>query len=159
MKAYTGIIKLICLLIIAPIAVWELGIKKTYDLYKENQKIEMLPPNASAMVLQKNVMPTTSESLLSNGRILQLLADSFAVEGIQIVSYTPEIIDSENDYKLYCGTLMLCGRFINIVKLTSLIEKEKLPLKISSINFEYNSNQKYAVNSITATMLLQAIEN
>ena len=159
MKAYTGLIKLICLLIIAPIVVWELGIKKTYDLYRENQKIEVLPPNASVMVSQKGTTSITSESLLSNGRILQLLADSFSVEDIQIVSYTPEIIDSENDYKLYCGTLILSGKFINLVQLTSLIEKEELPLKISSINFEYNNNQKNVVNSIVATMLLQAIEN
>ncbi len=158
MEKYNGIIKSFCLLVLLPIIIWLFALKGTCHLYIENRDIANLSSVDSIAVIRNENIPIVSKSLLSNGEILQLLASNFADNDIRFISYTPQIIDSENNYKLYMGRLIVCSRFINLIKLISFIENAKLPLKILSINFEYNVNQKYDRNRIVMTIFLESIE-
>lgn len=156
MKKYSGVIKLVFLLVLAPIIIWELGLKKTVGLYQENLHLTTSYPNR--LLPAKSSEPLTTEPLLANGTILQLFSKNLAAEDIQTVNYTPEIIDSESGYNLYCGAWVLSGKFINLVRLVSQIEKEKLPLRMSSICFESVSNSRTGEKKLTMTMSLVNIE-
>ncbi len=161
MKNYSGISKLICILVLAPILIWKLGPGETYTLYKEKQRLEAL--NQSTPVTNKGFASqspvTSSEPLISNGKLLQLFADSLAAEQVEVVSYTPEMIDSEDDYKLYCGKLLLSGGYINLVKSISLIEKANLPLKIASISFECDTKKRDTPKGISLYLLIEQVEH
>ncbi len=160
MKNYSGISKLVCLLVLAPIIIWKLGLGETYTLYKEKNRLEAL--NQSTPVGQKDPTlhtPASSDPLISNGKFLQMFTDSLATEQVEVVGYTPEMIDSEGDYKLYCGKLVLAGSYINLVKSISLIEKASLPLKIASANFEYDAKKRDASKKISLSLLIEQVEH
>lgn len=161
MRSYNGIIKFICLLFIAPVVVWKFGIGETYTLYKEKQKLldlnKKIPAISSISVANTTIF--TTEPLLSNGRFLQLFTDSLASKQIEIVSYTPEMIDSEGEAKLYCGKLMLAGGYIELVQMVSVIEKATLPLKIASMSFEYDTKKRDVSKKIYLSLLVEQIEH
>lgn len=135
MKKYNGVIKLAVLLVLAPIIIWKLGLAQTVELYQEKlQQINAVPENVNITFKERSPPQTTS--LLSNGILLQLFATNLVTENIKTASYAPEVVDSEGDYNLYLGTWTLTGRFVNLVRLVSQIEKQQLPLHISSVCFE-----------------------
>ena len=160
MKNYIGIIKLLCILVLLPVVVWRFGLNNTFRLYNENKKLEILHNKAiNNQGVAGATFPTQSVPLLSNGKILQLFSDSLITYGVEFVRYTPHIIDSENDYKLYCGELLLTGGYISLVKVVSLIEKANLPLKIVSMNFEYDTRRNRQIEKqLVLTLLFEQIE-
>lgn len=135
MKKYSGVIKLAILLVLAPIIIWKLGLAQTVGLYQENvQLTNTVPENVDRSFHERSLPQTTP--LLSNGILLQSFAANLTTENIKTVNYNPEVIDSEGGYSLYLGTWALTGRFVNLVRLVSQIEKQQLPLHISSVCFE-----------------------
>jgi len=158
MKKYNGIIKFISLLVLLPIIIWELGLKKTVSLYQESLHVSTSSYPDSIIHPVKKSKSFTAMSILANGTILQLFSQNLATENLQTVNYIPEIIDSENGYNLYYGTWVVSGNFINMVKLVSQIEKERLPLRISSVCFESKKNMRTGENKLYMTMSLVNIE-
>lgn len=160
MKQYSGIIKLVCLFILAPIVIWKFALGSTYNLYKERHKIEKLNNETPVISQAYKPMPSTSasEPLLSNGKILKILANTLAAEEVEVLGYTPEIIDEENNYKLYCGKLELSGGYIDLVKVVSAIEKAGLPIKIASMEFGYDRKKKDAPKKVSLQLVIEQIE-
>ena len=161
MRAYLGIIKLVCLLILVPIITWNLSIKETFALYKQNKEVEVISDALDRQTVGTQIaIPAiiTSEALLSNGKILSIISDSIKSERVEIVKYTPTVIDAENDWELCAGELILSGRYINLVKIISFIENSDLPLKVSSLNFEYDRKKRDPAKYITLTIILHQIE-
>lgn len=161
MKQYSGIIKLVCLLFLAPIIIWNFALGSTYNLYKEKQKVEELNLKTPAMaqVSQPSTSTDVSKPLLSNGNILKILADTLSVHKVDVVSYTPEIIDEENNYKLYCGKLVLSGGYIDLVKIISAIENMDLPIKIASMYFEYDRKKRDTSKKVSLQLVIEQIES
>lgn len=159
MKKYTGILKITALLIIFPIVVWELTLKKTYSIYRENKQMEvqvLAINNERSHPSVPTVLATSP--LLSNGKLLEMITDSLKESGIEIVSYQPSLINEDNEYKLYSGTMVIRGNFINLVKAIDSIEKRKLPVKLSSASFSYNPPKGKDGNAIELTLIFQQIE-
>lgn len=157
MKKYNGIIKIIGLLIIFPFAVWELTLKKTYALYRENKQMQ-----TKVMTIgrgsRSSVPISATPPFLSNGKLLEKIANFLKEVNIEMVSYQPSLINEDNVYKLYSGTIVLRGEFINLVKIIDLIEREKLPAKLSSASFYYNPSKGKIGNMIELTLIFQQIE-
>lgn len=161
MKTYSGILKLVCLVFVAPLLMWTFTLKGTHHLYKEKNK--MLNDNQAftSHTSQKQVHSiqiSQSKPILSNGKFLQLFADSLSSLEIEITDYTPELIDSEGESKLYLGKLVLSGRYIELVRMISIIEKSQLPIKIVSLNFDYDRKKRKPSSFITMNLLVEQIE-
>lgn len=159
MKKHIGIIKIIALLIIFPIVIWELTLKKTYSIYRDNKQMEA-QVLAIGNVHSLPSVPTISATspLLSNGKLLEMLTDYLKESGIEIVSYQPSLINEDNEYKLFSGTMVIRGNFISLVKAIDSIEKKKLPVKLSSAGFSYNPPKGKGGNAIELTLIFQQIE-
>lgn len=158
MKVYSGAFKLIGLLIIAPIIIWNLAFKSTYQLYEEQKLMKelTLPITVTNRLVDKNIF--TDSILVSNGKILKLLAPMFEKYNIKMENYTPVVADAENQYKLFTGDLIVSGKFIDVVQLIATIEKQKLPLKIASVNFSSYDLNKVAHPEVLTTILLLSLE-
>lgn len=161
MKTYSGILKLVCLLVVVPLFIWILALKDTHDLYKEickmkskNQSILLIASKKQEQAVSK--MP--SKPLLSNGKILQILEDSLSNLQIEVSNYTPELIDSEGECNLYLGKLILAGRYIELVKMISIIEQAHLPIKMVSLNFSYNRKKRKPSSFISLVIYLEQVE-
>jgi hypothetical protein len=161
MKTYSGILKLVCLVVIAPLFIWIFALKDTYDLYKETCKMKLENQSISLITLKKQDRTVTkipSKPFLSNGKILQILEDSLSNLQIEVSNYTPELIDSEGECKLYLGKLVLAGRYIELVKMISIVEQVRLPVKMVSLNFSYDRKKRKPSSFISLVMLLEQME-
>ena len=162
MKQYLGIIKLVCLLIVTPIIIWNLSVKDTFSLYRQNKEVKSLSSSLNmqtAGVPKQNIIaPTVTDPFISNGRILATISDSLKKERVEIVGYTPTVIDTESNQALYKGELVLAGRYINLVKIIDFIERSDMPLKVSSLSFEYDRKKRNAEKVILLTATIYQIE-
>lgn len=161
MKKNLGIIKVVALLLLFPIVVWELTLKKTYQLYKENKQMETevmaianTPPRSSAPVV------SATSSLISNGKLLEMITDDSKEMKVEIVSYQPSLINEDDTYKLYAGTMVLRGDYINLVKTIDAVEKKHLPVKLSSAVFSYYiAKREDSDDAVELTLIFQQVEN
>lgn len=161
MKTYSGIVKLVCLVIVVPLFIWIFTLRETVHLYKEKDKMQKENHGISLRASQnqqQQVQQSSSRSLLSNGKILQLFADSMSGLEIDVINYTPELIDSESECKLYLGKLTLSGRYIELVKMISIIEQAHLPMKLVSLSFDYDREERKPSSFITMVMFVEQIE-
>ena len=161
MKTYSGIIKLVCLIIVAPLLIWTFTLKDTFQLYKEKNKMQKENQGITLHASQGQEQQTQlspSEPLLSNGKILRLFADSLSNLEVDVTNYMPELMDSEGECKLYLGKLVLSGRYIELVKMISMIEQAHLPIKIASLSFDYDRRKRKPSSYITMSILLEQIE-
>ena len=91
--------------------------------------------------------------------MLEIITDFFKEEKIEIVNYQPSLINEDNTYRLYAGTMVIRGNFISLVKAIDSIEKKKLPVKLSSVSFSYTpAKGTVAGNTIELTLIFQQIE-
>lgn len=161
MKTYSGIIKLICLLVISPLIIWLFALKETYQLYNEKRKIQSENQSFSLIASKKQEQSASlisSKPLLSNGKILQVFENNLSDLEIEVANYIPELIDSEGEHKLYMSKIILTGQYINLVKMISIIEHANFPLKIISLNFSYDRNKRKPDYSISLAIILEQIE-
>lgn len=160
MKRYAGIIKIAALLILFPIIIWELSLKKTYTLYNENKQAEvLLKAVESRQSRPKEPSISVATPILSNGKLLEIMAQEIKEKQVEVVSYNPALINEDAEYKLYSGTMVLQGNFFNLVKIIDVIEKKQLPIKLSSVNFSYNPPKGKPTNKIELTLTFQQIES
>lgn len=161
MKKNIGIIKIIALLVLFPLIIWELTLKKTYLLSKENEQLE------AQVMAMKNTGPRFAElamsetsPLISNGKLLEMITDYLKEANVEIVSYQPSLINEDKTYKLYAGTMVLRGNYINLVKTIDTIERKKLPVKLSSARFSLSSAKgRKVANTVELTLIFQQIES
>ena len=161
MKQYSGIIKLACLLIVTPVIIWNLSIKDTFSLHRQNKEIKSISSSLSiqtGILGQNAAILIETDPLISNGRILAAISDSLKKERVEIIGYTPTAIDTENNQTLYKGELILAGRYINLIKVVDFIERSGMLLKVSSLSFEYDRKKKNAGKVILLTLTLHQIE-
>lgn len=160
MKKNIGIIKIIGLLILFPLTVWELALKKTYLLYKENKQMAKLVIAVDTIQANSSIsIISATDPLLSNGKILEQITDYLKDANTEIASYQPSLINENDSYKLYAGTMVLRGNFIGLVKTMNSIERMKLPIKLSSACFSYYPAKEKASNTIELTLIFQQVES
>lgn len=159
MKKNSGIIKLIALLILFPLIVWELSLKKTFLLYRENKQIEA-QVTAIGNNRSNKSKPTilVATPLLSNGQLLEMMSTQYKECQVDVVSYHPTLINEDGTSKLYSGTLVLRGSFINLVKVIDMTEKKNLPAKLSSAVLFYDPSKAKGGIKIELTLIFQQVE-
>jgi transcriptional regulator of met regulon len=160
MKSYTGIIRLICLLVVAPLLIWALSISKTVELYGETNKIKQMNGNSSTVNAQEEEVKgtTVTPPLLSNGKLLQLLADSLTRKKVRTMGYAPEMIRSEEGCNLFLGKWTLAGGYIDLVQSLHAQEQMELPVKVAAVSFEYDRKRRDAPKEVTCRLLLEQME-
>lgn len=159
MKKNVGIVKIVLLVLVCPIIIWKLSLGKTYDLYKEVKQAKAQANRVGTGQLdhQKSVS-FIADPLLSNGELLRMISSDLEDNGIEVVRYTPLLLIEDDNYKLYSGTLLVQGEFINLVKMIDRIERKHLPIKLSSAHFSYIPFQEEASDVIELTLIFQQVE-
>ncbi|MDR0961934.1 MAG: hypothetical protein LBM62_05175 [Mediterranea sp.] len=161
MKQYGGILKLVCLLVVAPLVIWQATLKSTYGLHRENVRLQQqsrlsspLQPSSASAVKETVI----SEPLLSNGKIMQVMAETLRTHEVSVMNYRPEVVRAEGQNSLYLGTLTLTGRFRELVKVLHETEQMDLSVKIASVNFEYDRTRRNTPKTVTCRIFLEQIE-
>ena len=157
---YSGIIKCVLLLIIAPVLLWGLSLRKTMDLYHRNRQSEVRGISLKTDKGQggTTALPKAQESYLSTGKILDVIASYTSGEKVSILRYTPYLTGSEGNFNLYTGTLVLSGGYTALLKTVSLIERSSLPLQVVSVDFHKQKQPKDKSEILLLTIVLQQLE-
>lgn len=158
--SYSGLIKCVLLLIIAPVLLWGLSLRKTIDLYHRNRQSEVRGISLKTDKGQGGTvaLPKAQESYLSTGKILDVIASYTAGEKVSILRYTPCLTGSEGNFNLYTGTLVLSGGYTALLKTVSLIERSSLPLQVVSVDFHKQKQPKDKSEILLLTIILQQLE-
>lgn len=161
MKKYGGIIRLFSLLVLMPCLIWLFALKSTSDLYgrkcrmqQENRDIQLL----SLQNDKRRVVDSLCEPVLSNGKILQIFEDTLSALQLRVVNYAPKQISEEDGCRLYMGRLVLAGRYMELVKMLSVIEQAELAMKVVSADFENGGKKHDLPATVLMTVCLLQIE-
>lgn len=144
MRHYGGILKIAALLILLPIVLGKFTFSKTIRLYKDYQHIRTLEEQlgkTSAPSALSSPAPLHNVNFISNGRLVDVIADVCKENDVSIKQYEPQLLDSEGDYKLYSAKLLLSGSYVDLVRALEYRENNIAFVKISSLQFEYNEKR------------------
>lgn len=160
MRKNSGLLKIVLLFLIFPLVIWQLSLKKTYQLYKENMEFaqRIVAINKNRIEENRPVVLFTSP-LLSNGRFLKEVDTLLKEFRVEMIRYQPILINEESSSKLYAGSLVLRGSYINLIKMIDAIERKKLPIKLSSAMFSCKPSTGKEVREIELVLLFQQIES
>lgn len=141
MKYYSGIIKLLALIILLPIVLGKCTFSNTYQLYNEYRHIQSLDEQLARTTSNNKMVtaiPLNNESLISNGRLVELMSQVCEENSVSVKQYEPHLLDKEGDYKLYTASLILSGNYIDLVRTLHYLEDNIQSIKVSSLKFEYD---------------------
>lgn len=160
MKYYSGIIKVMALVILMPIVLGKCTFSKTFQLYKDYRHIQSMETQLeiTASGTPVPVPASSNENLISNGKVVELISPVCNKNGVLVKQYEPRLLDRESDYKLYAANLILSGNYIDLVKTLQYWENNIPSIKISSIQFEYDE-RKMKDKKLEMTVMARQIEN
>ena len=104
------------------------------------------------------VAKASGEPLLSNGKILQTLEKDLKGLGLCVVHYTPQLMDERRGCQLYAAQLVICGQYIQLVRMLLLMEQIEAEMKVVSVDFEKEQPNKDASSTVKMTVHLLQME-
>ncbi|MDR1501458.1 MAG: hypothetical protein LBT43_03265 [Prevotella sp.] len=161
MKYYSGIIKVVALIILMPIVLGKCTFSKTVQLYNDYRNIQALEEQLAHTTSSHSIIrpaPLHNENLISNGRLVELINQACAENNVSVKQYEPQLLDKEGDYKLYTANLILSGNYIDLLKTLKYWEDNILSIKISSLKFEYDE-KKMKGKEVEMTMITKQVES
>ncbi|MGV8140030.1 MAG: hypothetical protein AB2L20_33000 [Mangrovibacterium sp.] len=124
-ETYSGLIKCVLLLVIAPVFVWQLSLEKTVSLYFRNRQAEAQGTNLRTRKGEDWTIPIpkVQESYISTGKILDTIGLYTVRESVSILGYTRSLTGSEGNFNLYTGVLILRGDYIALLRTVNRLER------------------------------------
>ncbi|MDR1755731.1 MAG: hypothetical protein LBR65_02065 [Culturomica sp.] len=160
MKRYIGHLKLAGWLVIAPLLVWQLTLKNTLSLQrecrrmeKELEQLQRTPENSPATLTLSG-----AGAAVSSGEILNRLRERIEKNRVTVERYTPFFTESEKEFEVYTGELVLSGAFIPLVRLLDFMEGEECPGKVVSSHFRLETDRRSRAERLLLTVLVQEVE-
>ncbi|HAR38236.1 MAG: hypothetical protein A2W86_09380 [Bacteroidetes bacterium GWD2_45_23] len=160
MRYYSGIIKLVALIILMPVVLGKCTFSKTFQLYNDYRHIRTLEeqlPNVASSQSMLAPVPISNENLISNGRLVELISPVCEENSITVKQYEPQLLDSEGNYKLYSANMTLSGKYIDLVKTLKYWEDNIQSIRISTLQFEYDE-KKMKEEKIEMNTVIKQIE-
>lgn len=156
---YSGIVKLLVVLVVAPILVLGFSIKRNVAL-----KISVAEQNEKIETIYKNNIPAGNIEEISifgqwlkNGGLLNMVDPLADIYGITVESYTPYLTGSDGGAELYGGELILSGDFKSLVQFLDSIEKQPNNTNIISTGYLMHEMPQVQKKSLFMTIVFQEV--
>jgi hypothetical protein len=149
------------LLVVIPVLVCSLGIKKTMALretYRNNQaavenaRISM----ASAQPRRQDGFAPGAD-VVGSGGVLNLIAADLAENGLRCERYTPYAVEKNSTAQVYAAQIVLSGAFIPLTKMVRSMEREGVPWQILSVEYESYIDGKTRARGLRMSVLILQI--
>lgn len=132
MKKYFSILKLVALLVLAPVAIYFLSLSDTLGLYREYRRAKA---SADIVTVTDDVRDfSASVPLLSSGVLMGMTADLCAENKVVVGHFSPEEVGHEGALHLVSAELKLTGDFLGLLKVLAGIEDIQ-DIKLSAVKF------------------------
>lgn len=160
-EKYRGLIFLALLLVILPLAVYSLALKKTAVKHREyrsaGKELTVLRLQAANATQQAATGVKPGQELIASGRMLDAIADEIKKNSLSVHKYTPYTIVHEGGIVINTGEAVIAGGYAQLVRLMEFVEKDVAGCRIISVNFRSSKEARTGKVSLTATMVLQQI--
>lgn len=161
MRYYSGIIKVVALVILLPIILGKSTFSKTIRLHKDYRHIQSMEAQLVRAASSRSILAPISldnENLISNGRLVELISQVCEENSISVKQYEPQQLDKEGDYKLYTANLILSGSYTDLLKTLKYWEDNIPSVKISTLKFEYDE-KKMKEKKVEMAVVMKQIED
>ena len=151
MKNKYIIIKLVLLLVVAPLAIWFGALSGTVDNYIKYRSLGKAVATASGRENHMDLSKVASHDFVSDGSVISEV--EMHCPGVSISSYSPKIEREENGLSLAKARLELKGDYKSLLKSLHYLEEEGR-YSLSEIAFERKDNRD---KSVTLRMTLNQL--
>ena len=159
LNLYTGIIKIMGLLVLLPFVAYMLAMSKTVSMYRNLKVQEQLlfsTRNTSENSPEKIVALNDNEDVKS-GAVIKILSKHMVDNSTMTDSYTPTLSYKSNGFTIYTGELVLSGPFIDLTKLMSKLENEGRGYKIASVKYKTVNDVRSRSVKLQMTIIIQQV--
>lgn len=159
LNLYTGIIKIMGLLVLLPFVAYMLAISKTVSMYRNLKAQEQLlysTQNISDNSPEKIVALNDNEDVKS-GAVIKILNTHMVDNSTMTDSYTPTLSYKSNGFAIYTGELILSGPFIDLTKLMSKLENGGRGYKIASVKYKTVNDVRSRNVKLLMTIIIQQV--
>ena len=139
MRRFIPILKVVTLLVIAPIVIYSASLSKTVRLWQEYQNLERNVRDAPTDTSSGEVR--ASAPLLSTGGILGSVMSSCSSADVSVVSYSPEMEATATGMGLCRAELILSGRFCPLLTVMDSISNLS-QIKTASAEFKCDERMR-----------------
>lgn len=156
---YTGIFKIVGLLVLAPLLCYMLTINKTMNMYhnlKKQNQIKNVAQTDGKERLENDMVFSDNEDVKS-GAVIKTLNKHINNNSIVTDSYIPTLNYKSNGFSVYTGELVLSGEFCNLTYLLGKLEYEKRGYRIASIQYKTVSDFKKHSTRLQMTVIIQQV--
>ena len=161
LSKYKGIVYLVVLLIILPVAIYMLALGKTLNIYIANNKASSEIEKLEAAKVTEKIpeVPVTSQDYISNGLILDYIKNNSTTQDGNIVidKFIPSKIDLGNGISVHTAQIVIYSDYISIVKTIDNLEKTANQCNLVSVNFKSETNRQTNNVKLKATIIIQQI--
>lgn len=157
MKEKFAYIELAVLLIAVPILIWNFALKNTFSLWQEWRQASELAEQPMPVSAGRRSLPNGTAPLLSNGAVVGLLASVCAENSVEVMSYSPAVLDSGDGLELYGADIVFSGGFKFLLRV--LVAAEHIgEVRLSGVSFNSFKPSRNET-SVMMRLELRQIEN
>lgn len=120
MKRNLSSLKLVALLVVLPVLIWNLALSRTFDLWLDWR--EALAESGSVPVPQERRSVIGSEPALSNGGFVGKVSELCTEHSVSVLAFSPSELGSEGDLRLCGAELVLSGDFKYLLQVLEAVE-------------------------------------
>ena len=154
---YTGIIKLLTLILLTPAAIWWLALSRTVKQYGEFRRLshEISVEHKPGSSLDDCIL---SKPLLSGGDIVRIADTLCSSTGCSLISYSPRAEEANGNVQLFTASLTLSGRFLELVKILDGLESSDKALRFPKVSMVLYDRMNGLPRTIRMNIELALIE-
>lgn len=158
---YEGILRLMLLLVVLPIAVYQLSLRHTVGLWSEVCRSERLIAESPADSLSSSaagrahsiVLDTTDR--IAGGGLLDSLGRFLADGEVAVVRYTPYLTRDGDDFALRTAEIVLSGGFAPLIRTLDRLERSLPGSRFLST--EFRTVRRGRQTSLQMTLVIQQL--
>lgn len=138
MDLYTGIFKIVGILVLLPLTAYMLAMSKTVSMFhnlKAQEQLIYSTQNRSNDSPKRDILFNDNEDIKS-GSVIKILSKHMVDNTAMTDSYTPTLSYKSDGFTIYTGELILSGSFNSLTRLMDKLENEGRGYKIASVQYK-----------------------
>lgn len=158
---YEGVVRLVLLLVVLPLAVYRLSLRHTVGLWSEVCRSERLIAESPADSLSSSaagsdhsIAPDTADRIAGGG-LLDSLGRFLADREATVVRYTPYLTRDGDDFALRTAEIVLSGAFAPLIRTLDRLERSLPDGRFLST--EFRTIRRGRQTSLQMTIVIQQL--
>lgn len=135
-RKYLGLIRLVSLFVLAPVALWYLSIGDAVRLAAECRRLERrIDAMSGRTKTDSTLLCIDNKELVVSGELLTVILPFAAKNGVRVGDYAPSVTLRQGGAEVHTASLAMSGTFSSILRTIYRIETDVPSCKPVSLHF------------------------